>query len=176
MNLTKTAYTTQKSIDSKKKFTLENKTSFLISPINNLEEGIKKGKYNSFYKEIPHQILSLQQIDINPKQLYLIPISKIVSKTDCIKKLEAMGFKPCSYSPNYLLGLMAQVMEICKYKELQNKCIIALEFENSIVLRYKNDYSYFLCVSIIGKKRKLDFVRDAEEFYGNNWIFIAEDL
>ena|SRR3989344_3550548 len=131
--------------------------SKIVSPINNIKIGMKKGKYTAISNYISKKTVPLAKAQ-GKKQVYLIPFNGITIDTseyyDYLKKL---CFKFCKNAPNYLLGLMAETSEDELVKEIkQNQTIVAAEDRRKSIFTNDEGDKSFLAVFESGNYRKLE--------------------
>ena len=141
-----------------------------IKPINTVEEGIRQGHYSDYYKFITDETVKLKP-ETGEKTIYTVGFNRTIGETEYIDLLRRESKKPCT--PNYMLGLMAQVREEKMPPKLRNKYIVAAE-PNS-VFTDRRGFHCFLCVDRFDVYRRLSL-----SFVGRGWddgyVFLAEDL
>src|SRR3989338_1701538 len=99
-------------------------SSFLIHPINDVREGIKRGRYTDVYYFINPQTVPLPYAK-GEKRVHVGCFDTELKEDEYSLRLGKIGLKPCEYAPNYLLGLMAQVSEEEMPQELRGRYILA---------------------------------------------------
>lgn len=100
--------------------------SFMVTPINCVEEGILCGQYDDYSKEITNETVPLKKMEAQ-KRIYLASYNKRLNARTLPEHLTEDGLKPCVGGINYLLGLMKQLPENEIPKELQDLCFVAQE-------------------------------------------------
>lgn len=146
-----------------------------IHPINTVEEGIRQGHYNDYYRHITDQTVPLRPA-AGAKTLHLVCFNRIVGETEFVELLRAEGKRPCQDAPNYKLGLMAQVPEEQMPEVLRNKDIVAAEPDNSSsVFTDEVGSRCFLYVLRYVADRGLSLT-DVGRRWHDGWAFLAEDL
>lgn len=148
--------------------------SWVVTPINNVDEGYKTGHYNEKYDHITTETIPVKQLE-GQKRVYLVPFNETIGENDYVVRLAEHGLKPCVDCPNYLLGLMKQVPESEMPEELGNKYFVAAEPDNpSSVFFGKHGDRCFLGVRRDGSNRDLVVV-GAENEWDDCWAFLAEE-
>ena len=146
-----------------------------ISPINTAEAGITQGHYDDHYSFITNETVPLQPVQ-GAKDLHLVCFDWTIGETGYVELLRADGKQPCRNSPQYLLGLMAQVPEERMPEELRNKDLVAAEPDNEAsAFTDERGYRCFLCVGDRrGGYRLLNLV-SVDRGWLDYWAFLAED-
>ena len=105
-------------------------TSFLVAPINDIEEGLKEGHYSGNPPFINKETVRLRPVE-GRKEIYIVPLRKRVRQDEYAAYLATKGLRPCVDGPNYLVGLMAQVPETAMPEVLRNRYVVAAESNRS---------------------------------------------
>ena len=129
--------------------------SFLVSPLHDTDEALRKGHYDGNPPFITNETVSLKLVGHGErKQVYVVPLQRRLGQDEYAAYLTTKGFVPCVKAPNYLAGLMAKVSEIHMPPELRDKCLVAAEPNKpTSVFQDKERQKCFLCVHRYGLYR-----------------------
>ncbi len=148
--------------------------SVTSSPIDDIEEGKKLGKYDWIYDWITPEHTPLQKAE-GEKTIYFVPVDEDVESGKETEFLAKHGMKLVENSPNYLLGAMAKLSKSDLPENLKNKDLVAMSAAS--VFQDESGDRCFLYVSLDGGRRRLGFVRlDGGWYAGRGWVFLAEPL
>lgn len=161
---------------------MENKIfSMIVSPCNNLAEGISNGNYDAVYDQITEQTISLAPVEGEKKVIFL-PVREEVKTGDEELYVNKFGYQLCKFSPNYLLGSITQLSKNKFPDSLKGKILVAAEKASaSVFLTKQSNFEYFLCM----KEEESSNYRQLVmlPLYGNwppppdgNYVFLCEEL
>lgn len=100
--------------------------SWIVKPICDIEEALKRGHYTGHYNYITKETVKLPKAK-GKKRVYAVLFNEILGEAEYINRLAARGLKPCKNSPSYLAGLMAHVTADQMREELEYAYFVAAE-------------------------------------------------
>ena len=156
--------------------------SFLVTPVNSLEEAQKRGSYD----DISFSFTTLDQLELMPvvgeKRIYIVWFEEFMlsCEREVVELLKEYQLTFCKNSPNYLLGLSAQVLDKDIPEELRDKIFVAMEPENqkSLVLDDNQD-AYPIAITNIGnyrEKREIMHASGSRGLFYGRYAILAEEV
>ncbi len=148
-----------------------------ISPINTVEEGISRGRFQDQDPFIDNQTVPLWPA-AGEKTVHVVCFNKETGNCEYPELLWQIRMRPCRDAPNYFLGLMAQWPEDqMASTQLSNTHIVAAEPDGLAASFYNSEGdNCYLYANRRGLVRGL-FLMDKEGAkWPENFGFLAEDL